>query len=132
MSALVALVLGMALVPAKAPVPPEIRPDPMGKGYMGLWVSNNGLTIDRCEPKMPADKAGLRGGDTFVRVGSLHPSNFEQITAHVMSYRPGAIIEIEVQRGEQRKTFKVKLGARPADIDLRNSYPVDPIEIIDP
>jgi S1-C subfamily serine protease len=124
MSALVALVLGMALVPAKAPVPPEIRPDPMGKGYMGLWVSNNGLTIDRCEPKMPADKAGLRSGDTFVRVGTLHPSNFEEVVAHVMAYRPGAIIEIEVLRGDQKKTFKVKLIERPPDLN-RQQFPIE-------
>jgi S1-C subfamily serine protease len=130
MTALVALVLGVAVAPAKAPVPREARQDPMGKGYMGLWVSNNGLTIDRCEPNMPADRAGLRGGDTFVRVGTLTPANFEQVTAHVMSFRPGAIIEIEVQRGEQRKTFKVKLGTRPPDLERSAPYPIefDPID----
>lgn len=128
MSALVALVLLAPTPHARAPVPPEVRPDPLGKGYMGLWVSNNSLTIDRVEPNMPAERAGLRGGDVFVRVGTLHPANFEQVTAHVTSFRPGAVIEIEVQRGEARKTFKVKLGTRPPDLDRQYQQ----IELIDP
>src|SRR5436190_7388476 len=102
---------------AKAPVPPEAPPDPMARGYMGITVSTTGLGIERVEPGMPAAKAGLRPGDLIARVGTLEPNNFEQVVSHICSFRPGAIVEIEVQRGTERKTFKVKLASRPPELD---------------
>lgn len=113
-----------------APVPPELPPDPMARGYMGITVGNGTLTVERVEPNLPAQKAGLRAGDILVRVGTLQPQNFEQVIAHITSFRPGAVVEIEVQRGSERKTFKVKLACRPPELDLQNRYPV-PVPIDD-
>src|SRR5207237_977203 len=82
------------------------------RGYMGITVSTTGLSIERVEPGMPAAKAGLRSGDVIARVGTLEPSTFEQVVSHICSFRPGAVVEIEVQRGGERKTVRVKLAAR--------------------
>ena len=90
---------------------------------MGIRVGTGSLTIESVEAHLPAEKAGLRSGDVLLRVGTLEPHNFDQVIAHVCSYRPGALIEIEVQRGSQRKTFKVKLGCRPPELDAPNRYP---------
>jgi len=114
---------GLMLV--RAPVPPEPTPDPLGHGYMGLRVLRNSLVVDEVELGLPAQKAGLRKHDVIVRVGSLEPQMFEQVIAHVKSFRPGAIVEIEVQRGSEKKTFKVKLAVRPPELDLNNTYPLD-------
>ena len=108
-----------------APVPPEPTPDPLGRGYMGIFVQTGTLTIQDVERGHPAQKAGIRKDDIIVRVGSLQPDNFKQVIAHVCSFRPGAIVEIEVQRGNERKTFKVKLGLRPPELD-QNITPPDP------
>jgi S1-C subfamily serine protease len=129
MSAFTALLLGGLTFPVLAPVPPESRPDPMGRGYMGVTFGNGSLTVERVEPNFPAHKAGMQAGDAIVRVGTLHPQTFEQLVAHVMSFRPGAVVEIEVQRGTERKTLKVKLASRPPELDHPNNYPVDPIPI---
>jgi S1-C subfamily serine protease len=125
MSALTAIMLGSLTFPALAPVPPELKPDPMARGYMGITVGTGELTIERVEPKMPAAKAGLRSGDIIVRIGTLEPRTFDEVVAHITSYRPGAVVEIEVQRGSQRKTCKVKLACRPPELD-HPRYPVEP------
>jgi S1-C subfamily serine protease len=125
MSAMTAILLGSLTFPALAPVPPELKPDPMARGYMGITVGTGQLTIERVEPKMPAAKAGLRSGDVLLRVGTLEPRTFDEVIAQITSYRPGAVIEIEVQRGSERKTFKVKLACRPLELD-QPSYPIEP------
>jgi S1-C subfamily serine protease len=129
MSAITAFLLGGLTFPALAPVPPESRPDPMARGYMGIQVGHGSLTIERVEPNLPAHKAGLRAGDAIVRVGTLQPQNFEQVVASITSFRPGAVVEIEVQRGTERKTFKVKLASRPPELDHPTQYPADPFPI---
>ena len=125
MSAITALVLG-SLTYALAPVPPEAAPDPMGRGYLGITLGE-GVVVERVEPGKPAAKAGMRSGDVIVRVGTLHPNNYTDVITHVCSFRPGAIVEIEVRRGSERKTFKVKLGMRPAELDPPPILPDVPI-----
>src|SRR3954471_19512551 len=104
MLAITAILLGGLTFPARAPVPPEAKPDPLARGYMGITVGTGSLTIDRVEPNLPAHKAGLKAGDAILRVGTLEPQTFEQVIAQITSYRPGAVVEIEVQRGGERKT----------------------------
>lgn len=126
MTTLIAIVLGSLTVTTRAPVPPETHPDPLARGYMGITVGTGTLTIESVQPKLPADIAGLRSGDAIVRVGTLEPQTFDQVIAHITSFRPGAVVEIEVQRGTQRKKFKVKLACRPQELDAPRNYPVDP------
>jgi S1-C subfamily serine protease len=108
-----------------APIPEEPPADPLGRGYMGIRVQAGGLTIESVEPGLPAAKAGIKRQDIIVRVGTLEPQLFEQVVTHICSYRPGAVIEIEVQRGNERKTFKVKLATRPAELDNYNQVPAE-------
>ena len=113
-----------------APVPPEPKPDPLGRGYIGVWFEQNSLRIDRVEPNHPGAKAGLLHGDLIVRVNSLHAESTQQVIDHVCSFRPGAIIEIEVQRGMERKTVKLQLASRPPENTIQNSLP-QRVEIFD-
>jgi S1-C subfamily serine protease len=125
MSAITALVLG-SMTYTLAPVPRELPPDPMARGYMGITVGNSSLAIERVEPGLPAAKAGLRAGDIIVRVGTLQPQTFDQVVSHICSFRPGAVVEIEVRRGSEQKTFKVKLGCRPQELDAPPTLPLEP------
>jgi len=119
----IVILLGGLTTPARAPVPPEAKPDPLARGYMGITVQTGALVIERVEPNMPAAKAGLRSGDVIVRVGTLQPNAFEQVISHICSFRPGAVVEIEVQRGSERKAMKVKLGTRPIELDMPGRLP---------
>lgn len=122
------LLLTLAL-PVKAPVPPEPPPDPLGRGYLGITLGD-GTTISSVEAGMPAAQAGLQPGDLILRIGTFEPQSFDQIVAHICTYRPGAIVEIEVQRGTARKTVKVKLATRPARLDNPHQLPL-PVPIND-
>jgi len=113
-----------------APVPPEPKSDPYGRGYIGVWFEQNSLIVDRVEPNMPGAKAGLRKGDLIARVNSLHAESTDQVIQHVCSFRPGAIIEIEVQRGGERKIVKLQLAARPPENTIQNALP-QRVEIFD-
>jgi S1-C subfamily serine protease len=103
-----------------APIPPEPQPDPLARGYMGIRIQPNSLTIESVEPGLPAAKAGIMPHDVIVRVGTLEPQLFEQVIAHICSFRPGAVVEIEVLRGNEKKLFKVKLATRPPELDRYN------------
>lgn len=130
MSGITACIIASVLF-VRAPVPPEAKQDPMARGYMGITVSTGALSIESTEPGKPAAVAGLRSGDVIVRVGTLEPRDFEQVISHICSFRPGALVEIEVQRGSERKTFKVKLTTRPPELDLNRILPNGPIIIDD-
>ena len=128
MSAFTACLIG-SLMFVRAPVPPEPKPDPMARGYMGITVSTGAMTIDSVEPNRPAFNAGLRAGDYILRVGTLEPREFDQVVAHICSFRPGAVVEIEVRRGNERKVLKVKLTERPPEADANRTPPSYPIII---
>jgi S1-C subfamily serine protease len=102
-----------------APVPADPPPDPLAKGYLGVNFQD-GLTIGRVEPGCPAAKAGMRPGDVVVRVGTFRPHEFREVVARICSYRPGATVEIEVERDGSRQTFKVTLTTRPPELDAHS------------
>ena len=114
-----------------APVPADPKPDPLGRGYMGVWFRGQSLTIDRVESNLPGAKAGLRSGDVIVRVNSLQAQSTEQVIDHVCSFRPGALIEMEVQRGSERKVVRLKLASRPPESDQPRILTGQPIIIDD-
>ncbi len=125
MSTLTAVLLGSLTFNTLAPIPPETPPDPMARGYLGITIGEK-VVIERVEAGKPAALAGVRSGDVIVRVGTLHPQTFDEVVAHICSFRPGAIIELEVRRGSELKTFKVKLACRPPELDAPIPRPIDP------
>ena len=115
-------VLGwLVLSPVAGPVPAESPPDPLGRGYLGATFDTNSeskqLVISSVAPGQPAAKAGLQRGDEVVRVGLFEPRTFQELVTHLCSYRPGAVVEIEVVREGKRKVFTVTLIARPREAD---------------
>jgi S1-C subfamily serine protease len=128
MSGISACVLA-GLMFVRAPIPPESALDPLARGYMGVEIQTGSLIIESVSPGQPAFKAGIKANDVIVRVGTLEPQVFEQVVSHVCSLRPGAVIDIEVQRGNERKVFKVKLTCRPLEYDY--GYRTDePFQVI--
>ena len=128
MLTIVTILLGGLSSPVRAPIPREAAPDPLGRGYVGIYISTGTTTISSIIPKLPAEKAGLRAGDTILRIGTLEPTNDTQMIEHIKAFRPGAVVEIEIQRGTERKTVKLKLATRPPDADLPSQIPVPIID----
>jgi S1-C subfamily serine protease len=79
----------------------------------------------------PADKASIEGGDrevrfqaTLVKIGGdviteiddQKVTRLQDFSELVSRYRPGQVVELEVYRGQEKRTVEVKLGERPATV----------------
>jgi S1-C subfamily serine protease len=127
-SGFASLVLSAA-VGVSAPIPKSPPPDPLGMGFIGFFPQNQtSLIIDRISPNSPAERAGLRPGDQFIRVGKLEPQVFDQLRTYVSGFRPGTVIKLVVKRRGEIKSITLTLGARPSDADYVNPFPlpIDP------
>ena len=107
-----------------SPVPAEAPPDPFARAALGIQAQESQMVIGEVFANMPAAKAGIKTGDRIIRVGSMHPQVFKQVIDEIGSYRPGAIVEVEVERDGERKIFRVKLVPRPAEFDARQQQPL--------
>lgn len=111
--------LAYCLVLASVPQGPP--PDPLERGYLGVTMTSDGLEltlrVEKVMPGSPAAAAGLAPGDRIVRVGTLTPQTFSQVTAHVMACRPGAVLEVVAKRGDEERTHRIRLAARTPDVD---------------
>jgi S1-C subfamily serine protease len=90
----------------------------------GAWVQ--GVT-----PGGPAERAGLRGGDrreqfqarnyvpggdVIVSVGGHAVRDEDDVAKALVQLAPGTEVDLQVMRGGDRRTVRVKLGERPLDI----------------
>jgi 2-alkenal reductase len=87
----------------------------------GAWVQD-------VEPGTPADRAGIRGGrgetrfqiqsyaqggDIITAVEGKKIEDANDLSSVVAQFQPGQEVDVEVHRGDDTKTIKVKLGERP-------------------
>jgi S1-C subfamily serine protease len=90
---------------------------------------DEGLLIVRVFEGSGADKAGLRagttpvvvggesyrvGGDIIVEVDGKTVTTTQELGEAVAAKKPGAKIRIEAYRGDEKRSFEVTLGQRPA------------------
>jgi S1-C subfamily serine protease len=88
-----------------------------------------GLLVERVESGSGADEAGLRGGttevvvageswqlggDVIVRADGVRVDSPDRLRDVISGKRPGDTVELEIYRGEQEMTLKVKLGRQPS------------------
>lgn len=74
--------------------------------------SNNGLLIDGVRDDSPAAKAGLKAGDRIVRIGDTDIKNVYDYTHALGEMKAGEEYVIEVVRGTEKLTLKLKPEAR--------------------
>ena len=115
-----------------APALKEKEPPAKGPGYIGITFQKDegGLIITDVKPESPAVKAGIRVNDLILKVegSSLKDAETTEFVKIVGGMRPGTVVTLEVKRGNENLTLKVKLGARPADF---SPTPIIPPPIID-
>jgi S1-C subfamily serine protease len=108
----VALVLG-------APALKDREPPGKGPGYLGITFrqDDGGLLVTEVKPDSPAAKAGVRENDLMVKLDdtSLADAETSELVKMVAGMRPGTVVRLEVRRGSETVTLKVKLGPRPPD-----------------
>jgi S1-C subfamily serine protease len=96
------------------PLPRDPLPDDKGKGFFGVQlIDNSGVNITRVEPGSPADKAGIRFNDTILAIDTVKVPTVNDAREMIGRLRPGNVVIVEVRRGDQSLTIKVRVGVRP-------------------
>jgi S1-C subfamily serine protease len=95
--------------------------------------ADEGALITRVVSGGPADDAGLRGGrtdtsggiaaggDLLVEVDGKKITSADDVSTAIASRRPGDTISVTYYRGDSRRTARVKLAERPAEVDDSSS-----------
>jgi S1-C subfamily serine protease len=123
------LVLSTAIL--AYPAPHESDPSEKGLAYLGITFegadAEGGVLVTEVRSDGPAVTSGLRAGDV-IRKFNGEPIQFDNFARRIIRCRPGAVVPLEVKRGPDNVTLKVKLGTRPEDFP----YPLPAPEVETP
>ena len=86
-------------------------------GYLGVRGNDESdrAVISEIVPNSPAEKAGLRVGDVITKFNDRTITQFQELVEQVGNKRSGDEVSLEVQRGEEKLNFKLKLATRPEE-----------------
>lgn len=108
------LLLQLCTLMLLVPAPKDPSPDDKGRGFFGVQlVDNSGVNITRVEPGSPAEKAGIQFNDTILAIDTVKVPTVNEAREIIGRLRPGNVVTVEVRRGNQSLTLKVRVGARP-------------------
>ncbi len=82
--------------------------------YLGLRAGNDKalLKIEAVTPGSPADRAGLKANDVILKIDNQTFATAADLGTFLKARRPGARLNVQVQRGDETLTLPVVLGKR--------------------
>jgi S1-C subfamily serine protease len=123
---------------------PELRAgEEIERAYLGVSMAtvnedlaneadlpvDSGALVESVEEGTPAESAGVRGseideqsgdltqaGDLIVAIDGEPVESADDVVSTVAGKQPGDTIELEVYRGDDKRTVSVKLGERPDEL----------------
>jgi regulator of sigma E protease len=83
-------------------------------GSLGFrfWEPPVPAVAGRIEEGGPADKAGIREGDRFLEMNGRPIHDFRDLLAVTTSSKPGDVITVRFQRGDEERTVRVELAGQ--------------------
>jgi serine protease Do len=79
----------------------------------------------------PAAKAGIEAGDIVISAAGQRVNRIAELQRVIRGFKPGEVVEVEVMRFGDKKSFKVRLAEPPAQTDERvasnNSDMLEPV-----
>jgi serine protease Do len=93
---------------------PPIRND---SGFLGILLENaeGSVRILAVEPKSPAEKAGLKSGDTVTTISGKVVATSDALVEIVQRFKAGEEVTLHIKRGDEELKLKCVLGKRPFD-----------------
>ena len=106
---------------AKQVIPLLERDGRVRRAYLGIagGLAADGLRVEQVQPGSPADRAGLRAGESVTRLDGHVLRSMDDIVAVLARRAPGDEVRLEVRAGATRRTVAVTLGDRPAAVPAR-------------
>jgi hypothetical protein len=101
--------------------PPASAPGERGERSYGTYLGAipdfaerdaPGVLLTGVRPGSPAERAGIAAGDVLLRIGTTKVLNLQDLAFALRSHRPGDEVEVEWQRGSERRTARVRLEER--------------------
>lgn len=77
-----------------------------------VYGVNSGVTIANVTPNGPADKAGLKTGDTITSVNGKELKTGDELVAEISALRPGSTAKLGYIRGGKAMTTNVTIADR--------------------
>jgi S1-C subfamily serine protease len=116
--------LAVLASPAAAQVqtpPPKPAPAPAPPSGYGAWFGSvpdmdnsvGGIFLAGVTDGSPAQKAGLKQGDTILKMGGTEIPDLMAMTTLLRAKKPGDTIEVVFLRDNKEKKVPVILGVRP-------------------
>ena len=86
-----------------------IDPD---RPMLGVQMSeeDSGVVVSGLLPNSPAQRSGLREGDIILEVDNMKTGKMSEVADYVSSRKAGDEVELLVLRGEDERSFSVKLA----------------------
>ena len=99
-----------------------ININPVDQDVMGAFKlkSTDGAFVESVVPGDPADKAGVKPGDTVVRVDTVPVKTTRDLIGYVSSKPPGSRVRLTVMREGKEAEFNVTLAERGAEPQAEN------------
>jgi serine protease Do len=99
------------------------------RGYLGINIQNvdndkaaafklktqDGAFVQSVQPGEPADKAGVKPGDTIVRVDNTPVKEIRDLIGYVSARPPGSKVKLDVIREGREQTVTATLAERGAE-----------------
>lgn len=87
------------------------------QGFLGVTVKGGhkgaGVLVDTVEDGSGAGAAGLKSGDTILKIGDRDIASLTELQNSLWGAKPGTELDIKVVQNGQERTIKVILGNRP-------------------
>ena len=107
----------VAVDTVKQVVPELIQDGRIERAYLGVSSQEIpgavGATVDGVQPGGPAAGSDLRPGDRITRIDDREVRNPSDLSAAILSYKPGDRVKLTVDRNGQQTTIDITLGTRP-------------------
>ena len=84
-----------------------------------VYGVKNGVTISNVLPGLPAEKAGLKTGDTITAVNGKPVKSGDELVSYISAVKPGNKIDLAYVRDGQHKQTSVLVGDRAKMFGVR-------------
>jgi hypothetical protein len=94
----------------------SVRP----RGFLGVRIQQDaagGIYLAEVIPNTAAEAAGLKQGDVLRRVAGRTLANPTEATDQIGSFLAGDEVDVDIERGGEAKTLKIRLGRRPPEME---------------